>query len=156
MVDAIWSLCHLAIVHPTANAVVPTWAAPSTSKGLDFLSSWILLRHAARPDDRLTFFLDRIGVFTTARSRPGRTPDGISTPRATCTWCGRRRRRERRHDTLAHRGKATGLTGSPALDAVWYGAEGAALGLGSQTTAPPFEGVFFLWGGPGCGARAQC
>ena len=50
---------------------------------------------------------------------------------------------------LAHRGTATGLTGSPALDAVWYGAEGAALELGSQTTTPPLEGVSFLSrGGP--------
>ena len=59
-------------------------------------------------------------------------------------------------------------------DAVWYGAEGAALELGSQTTTPSFEGVSFLSrGGPTvvrarrveneptrqgtrCGARAPC
>ena len=59
------------------------------------------------------------------------------------------RGRGRRNDTLAHRGTATGLTGTPALDAVWYGAEGAALELDSQTTTPPCEGVSFLSrGGP--------
>ena len=50
-------------------------------------------------------------------------------------------RREWRHDTLAHRGTATGLTGSPALDAVWYGTESAALGLSSQTTAPSLQSM---------------
>ena len=39
------------------------------------------------------------------------------------------------------RGTATGLTGSPALDVVWYGTEGVALGLSSQTTTPSLEGV---------------
>jgi len=50
---------------------------------------------------------------------------------------------------------SSGLAGSSALDAVWYGAEGAALELGSQTTAPPFEGVSFLSGGGPVVVRAR-
>ena len=82
----------------------------------------------------------------------GKARRGVAGGRRRCARAGaaaggRRRRRKQRYDTLAHRGTATGLSGSSALDAVWYGAEGAALELGSQTTAPPFEGVSFLSGG---------